>query len=84
MKKFIKIGVVKHLSFSSGNLILKAEQEARIGEPVHDWKKRKIGNIFDFFGPVSTPFISVSPTINKPEKYVGKPLYTRVSRGGNR
>lgn len=77
MKGFDRIGVATHLSFSSGNLILKAEREARIGEPVYDGKKRRMGAVFDFFGPVSSPFISVRPTAKNPEGYVGKPLYVR-------
>lgn len=84
MKGFEKIGVVSHLSFSSGNLILKAEWEARIGEPVYDWRKREIGRVFDFFGPVSSPFISVRPVVENPERYVGKPLYVKVDRAGKR
>lgn len=77
MKGFDRIGVVTHLSFSSGNLILRAEREVKIGKPVYDWKKRKVGAIFDFFGPISSPFISVHLTAKNPERYVGKPLYMK-------
>jgi len=77
MKDFVAIGVVDHLSFGSGNLILRAEREVKIGEPVHDRKKRKIGIVFDFFGPVSSPFISVRPDIENPEEFFGKPLYIK-------
>ncbi|RJS90407.1 H/ACA RNA-protein complex protein Gar1 [Candidatus Bathyarchaeota archaeon] len=80
MKGFERIGVVSHLSFSSGNLILKAEWEPKIGEPVYDWKKRKIGRVFDLFGPVASPFISVHPTVENPERYVGKPLYVKANK----
>jgi RNA-binding protein len=75
------IGVVEHLSIGSGNLILRAEREVKIGEVVLDNKKKKIGTVFDFFGPVSSPFISIRPTVENPEKYVGKPLYIK---GGKR
>ena len=77
MKDFVSIGVVDHQSFGSGNLILRAEREVRIGELVHDRKKRKIGTVFDFFGPVSSPFISVRPDIENPEEFVGKSLYIK-------
>jgi len=77
MRNFAVIGVVDHLSFGSRNLILRAEREAKIGEPVHDRKKRKIGTVFDFFGPVSSPFISVRPVVENPEEFVGKPLYIK-------
>ncbi|MFB0543538.1 MAG: Gar1/Naf1 family protein [Candidatus Bathyarchaeia archaeon] len=77
MKGFDRIGVVTHLSFSSGNLILRAERDVEIGKPVYDWKKRRMGAIFDFFGPTSSPFISVHPTVENSERYVGKPLYIK-------
>ena len=84
MKDFAEIGIVKHQSHGSGNLILRAEKEVKIGETVHDKKKKKIGTIFDFFGPVSSPFISVRPMIEKPEKYIGTPLYVKVATGGKK
>jgi len=79
--KGLAIGAVDHLSLGSGNLILRAEREVKIGETVLDGKKKKMGVVFDFFGPVSSPFISVRPTVENPEKYVGKPLYIK---GGKR
>jgi len=81
MKGFDRIGVATHLSFSSGNLILNAERPVRIGEPVHNAKKSKVGRVFDFFGPVSKPFISVRLDLKEVEKYVGQPLYVKNSRG---
>ena len=75
--KGLAIGAVDHLSHGSGNLILRAEREVKIGETVLDSKKKKMGVVFDFFGPVSSPFISVRPTVESPEKYVGKPLYVK-------
>jgi RNA-binding protein len=79
--KTVAIGVVEHLSLGSRNLILRAEREVKIGETVLDEKKKEMGVVFDFFGPVSSPFISVRPTVDNPEKYVGKPLYIK---GGKR
>jgi len=81
MKGFDRIGVATHLSFSSGNLILNAERQVRIGEPVHNSKKRKVGVVFDFFGPVSSPFISVRLEVDGVERYVGEPLYIRSTTG---
>lgn len=78
MKGFDRIGVVTHLSLGSGNLILKAEQEVKIGNSVYDWKKRRMGAVFDFFGPTSSPFISVHPTVKDPERLVGRPLYVKA------
>ena len=81
MKGFDRIGVADHLSFSSGNLILNAERPVRIGELVHDSKKSKIGVVFDFFGPVSKPFISVRLDVKDVDEYVGQPLFVKTAKG---
>ena len=56
MRRKIRIGVPSHISRSSGNLIMKAEHKARIGTPVLDREGRRIGFIYDLFGPVSSPY----------------------------
>lgn len=75
MRRKTKIGVPSHISKSSRNLILKAERKARIGMPVLDRAGRRIGFIYDLFGPVSNPYIAVRPTVENPERYVEEPLY---------
>lgn len=77
MKSSRRLGMVLHISSNSGNLILKAEMNASIGEPVTDRENRVVGRVFDIFGPVSSPFISVKPEVDKPEKLIGRPLYLR-------
>ena len=54
-----KLGKPLHTSKSSGNLIVKLESETKIGEPVMDPKGRRIGEVFDIFGPVDTPYASI-------------------------
>jgi RNA-binding protein len=34
-----------------------------------------VGTIFDIFGPIETPYISVKPSIRNPSNYVGQLLY---------
>lgn len=77
MKPSRRLGKVLHISSNSGNLILKAETIASIGEPVTDGSERIVGKVFDVFGPVSNPFIAVRPEFDRPEKLVGRHLYTR-------
>jgi len=69
------LGTVSHLSSSSRNLILKAEAKVRIGEPAFDDRGRRVGTIFDLFGPVTHPFVAVRPRVDDPERYVGEPLF---------
>ena len=80
MKPENRVGTVLHLSRSSGNLILKAENESRIGDPVLDSKGNKMGKVFDLFGPVSNPYLAVRPSVGQPEQYLGHALFLRKRR----
>ncbi|MCW3991199.1 MAG: Gar1/Naf1 family protein [Candidatus Bathyarchaeota archaeon] len=76
-----RLGTAFHISSSSGNLILKAESNVRIGDDVFDGDGRKIGAVFDILGPVSSPFVAVKPRVDAPERYVGEPLFSgRIRR----
>jgi RNA-binding protein len=75
MKSRRGLGTVSHLSRSSGNLILKAEAKVRIGESAFAEGGRRVGIIYDLFGPVKHPFIAIRPGVKAPEKYVGEPLF---------
>jgi RNA-binding protein len=80
MKGGWQVGTVLHLSQSSGNLILKAKKKAKIGEVVTDSKGERIGVVFDLFGPVGDPFISVKPSIKDPNRLIGEELFLRSKR----
>ena len=80
MKPENRVGTVLHLSRSSGNLILKAENEPRIGDPVLDSEGKKMGRVFDIFGPLSSPYLAVQPSVGHPEQYLGKALFLRMRR----
>jgi len=70
-----RLGIVLHRSKNTGNLILRAEFAPEVGEKVLDSKLKTVGNVFDIFGPVSRPYVSVRPTVERPESYQGRPLY---------
>lgn len=80
MESRIRLGAVLHISRSSGNLILDSSDAARIGETVQDAKGKKIGIVFDVFGPTTNPFIAIKPSIETPERLLGKALYVRNRR----
>ncbi len=75
-----RLGTTLHVSRSSGNLILRAERRARIGDAVLDRGGRRVGTVFDLFGPVSSPFVAVRPGVDGPERYVGEPLFLGRSK----
>jgi len=70
-----KLGTVIHVSKSTGNLILKAEEDASVGETVFDRNGKRVGSVYDFFGPITTPFVSIKPTFEDPSKLEGEPIF---------
>lgn len=69
------IGSVMHVSKSTGQLIVRAKEEVSIGDFVYDGKRRRVGVVFDFFGPVDAPFIAVKPHGENSAEYVGAELF---------
>jgi len=59
----------------SRNIIVKVENIPKIGETVVDEHLKPIGKISDVFGPVSSPYVAVKPTIREPKKLANKILY---------
>lgn len=69
-----RIGIVLHVS-SSGNMILKAENLPHIGDQVTDENLKRIGTVFDIFGPVSAPYAAVRPSIDEPTRFINHIIY---------
>ena len=67
--------MLSHVSSSSGNLILRAERHVMIGETISDSRGRLIGQVFDIFGPVESPFIAVKTKLKDPEELLGEDLF---------
>jgi RNA-binding protein len=65
---------VLHVS-SSKNLILKTEKTPRINDKVVDENLKPVGTVFDVFGPVSSPYVAVRPSVKDPERFVDRVLY---------
>ncbi|MFN4133474.1 MAG: H/ACA ribonucleoprotein complex subunit GAR1 [Candidatus Hadarchaeales archaeon] len=51
----------KILHSSDRGLVARCFSAPKLGEPIMDKKKRRIGNIADIFGPVSSPYILIKP-----------------------
>ena len=76
MRKGSRIGTVMHISRSSGNLILESSRNAKIGETVTDSKGKRVGVVFDVFGPVDNPYSAVRTRIKNPEHLIGAELFS--------
>lgn len=63
-----------HVS-SSKNLILRAEKLPRIRDRVVDENLKSVGTVFDVFGPVSSPYVAVKPSVEEPQRFVNSVLY---------
>jgi RNA-binding protein len=69
-----RLGKVLHLS-KNKNLILRTTTKIKPQTTVIDSHLNQIGKIYDIFGPVSHPYVSIKPTIKNPEKMLGRLLY---------
>ncbi len=74
-----RLGLILHVS-PSKNMIIKVEKIPRIGETVVDENLKPVGTVFDLLGPVSSPYVSIRPTVRDPEKLVNKPVYAIPSQ----
>jgi RNA-binding protein len=63
---------------------VKIENTPKIGETVVDENLKHVGKVFDIFGPVSSPYAVVKPTLQEAEKLAGKTLYVFPSKGERR
>jgi rRNA processing protein Gar1 len=71
-----RLGKILHLS-KSRSLILKLETGSlpRLRTKIFDNKLRQVGFVFDAFGPVANPYVSIKPTVSEPSALVGRVVY---------
>ncbi|MFP3951163.1 MAG: Gar1/Naf1 family protein [Candidatus Bathyarchaeia archaeon] len=72
------LGEGDHVSHSSKNLILRTKMNPGIGAPVYNEKGRRVGKIYDVFGPVDEPFVSLEVD-DDPYHLISEKLY--ISKG---
>jgi rRNA processing protein Gar1 len=67
---------VLHLSKSRALIVkLDPPRFVRPGTKACDSKLKSVGIVMDILGPVSGPYVSVRPTIAKPESIIGRTVY---------
>ncbi len=70
-----RLGSVLHKS-SQGKLIVRADFAPTLSALVVSSNLDRVGTVFDVFGPISKPYVSVKPFKGtKSEQFVGKYLY---------
>jgi len=74
-----RIGRTLHVSHNK-NIILKVENLPKLGDKVVDETLRSIGTVFDIFGPVSSPYLSIKTDVEEPHLFVGHVLYAVPSK----
>ena len=57
-----KLGKVLHVSSATGNIIVRTTYQPRVGSKVFDGERRRVGEVFDVFGPVDSPYVAVKPS----------------------
>ena len=72
-----RLGKVLHFSRSRALIVkLDPPKFVKPGTKACDSKLRNVGIVSDIIGPVSAPYVSVNPTISKPDSMIGRILYT--------
>ena len=78
-----RIGKVLHIT-PNRNIIVKAENRAQIGDTVVDESLKPVGKIFDIFGPVSSPYVSVKTETENLHSFIDRILYVVPSKGSRK
>lgn len=75
------LGRITHLGSKGG--ILKARVAPKVGQPVFNSKKKRIGNVYDLFGPVKSPYVIIKPASGiSAESLLGVSAYVMEERRG--
>lgn len=77
------MGKVLHLV--KRGFVVKAVSKPKLGRPIFDPKKRRVGNIIDVFGPVSSPYALVKPatglTVDGQKQLIGADVFMGEDHG---
>jgi RNA-binding protein len=72
------IGEIIHLA-KSGRYVVKLSETGfriRSGEILYDDSGRRTGKVIETIGPVSAPYASVLPLVDRPKKAIGTRLFS--------
>ncbi len=75
LSKVTYISNQSHLILQTNSNLIK---NLKIGEKIVTQDLKAVGRIFDIFGPVDMPYVSIKPNkeLTEPEKLVGEVLYS--------
>ena len=74
-----RLGLILHVT-PSRTIIAKIQNIPRIGETVVDENLRSVGRISDILGPVSSPYATITPTIQDTRNLLNRTVYIVPSR----
>lgn len=69
-----ELGVIKHYT-KTRLFIVEAKEKLPLNTVIVDSRGKPYGEIIDVIGPITNPYLIVKPLVEKPEKYVGSPVY---------
>lgn len=78
MYKEQEVGEVMHLAKSSRlivRLLGSSSKEIHSGELLFDQNGRRVGKVIEIIGPVNSPYASVMPLTDRPNKVLGVKLF---------
>jgi len=78
-----RLGKILHIT-PNKNIILKAENQTHIGDRVVDENLKPVGKIFDIFGPVSAPYVSVKASTENFHFFADRILYVIPSKNARK
>ena len=78
----------KGLHATIRGLVVRVDRAPKIGQAAFDSKGKRVGNIFDIFGPVKSPYVVIKPAsgLSKVdlEKLVGLDIFMGETYGKGR
>jgi len=69
-----RIGRVIHVT-PGEKAVVKAERTPKVGEAVIDEDEKRVGVVFDVFGPTVSPYVEIDIKTKDPQDIVGRVLY---------
>jgi rRNA processing protein Gar1 len=80
------LGKILHFS-KSGRLIVKIDKynsALKVGKNITDGQGKRIGKITEFLGPVSSPYASIIPFVQKRGRLTGATVYLESFKKNNK
>jgi RNA-binding protein len=71
------------LHVTKRGIVLQAEQTPKLGVPVYNGERKRVGQVWDVFGPIGNPYVLIRPAQEAGEHLPAlaeKELFIRVAK----